>query len=530
MGERVYINDLNPITNIQESSTLLVDQGGYKKISYNDFLVDVVGTVKADYNKDWNATVIDGVDVKSESPNEGDVIRYNSSTHRYENTKLDSSDIDWTTVDVNRHKFLQVDDDGVVKQEHIYLPSLRADNNYSDGFFLRVNSVKQIEAVKFDPDEFVIDASYLEGNSISDLDTRYMRGGNNLSELTNKSASRDNLDVLSESQNDARYVAKVQNLNDISDKAAAFSNIKQPATTAYSGVIEIATSNEVQSGLRSDIAVVPSTLNDNYYNRADSDGRFAGRSQNLSDLSDYNAARNTLDIYSKNETRAIFLQQGLNLSELSSVLVARDNLDVYSTSEVDSLMSGVSSVVTGTIVAIATTTVPSGYLKCNGSLLNVSAYPELFAALGRRFGGSSGNGTFRIPDLRGEFIRGWDDGRGVDNNRVLGEHQNESFKRHSHSGSTNSTGNHKHTGSTSSAGKHTHTVWFTYDGAGGTSYIGGTRTGGSTYKHTSSSSGSHKHSMSLNNAGKHSHSLNINDTGGSETRPRNVAMLYIIKF
>ncbi|TNH44802.1 hypothetical protein EP164_04245 [Photorhabdus luminescens subsp. sonorensis] len=56
---------------------------------------------------------------------------------------------------------------------------------------------------------------------------------------------------------------------------------------------------------------------------------------------------------------------------------------------------------------------PSGYLTCNGQSFNKSLYPKLAAAY------PSG----ALPDLRGEFIRGWDDGRGVDIGRACGSWQ-----------------------------------------------------------------------------------------------------------
>ncbi len=56
---------------------------------------------------------------------------------------------------------------------------------------------------------------------------------------------------------------------------------------------------------------------------------------------------------------------------------------------------------------------PSGYLTCNGQAFNKSTYPQLAAAYP--------SGT--LPDLRGEFIRGWDDGRGVDSGRGILSYQ-----------------------------------------------------------------------------------------------------------
>ncbi|HBV0093349.1 phage tail protein [Escherichia coli] len=67
-------------------------------------------------------------------------------------------------------------------------------------------------------------------------------------------------------------------------------------------------------------------------------------------------------------------------------------------------------------------TPPTGWLKCNGADFSAEEYPELAKAYP----------TNKLPDLRGEFIRGWDDGRGADNGRVLLSTQGDAFKSHSH--------------------------------------------------------------------------------------------------
>ncbi len=55
-----------------------------------------------------------------------------------------------------------------------------------------------------------------------------------------------------------------------------------------------------------------------------------------------------------------------------------------------------------------------GWMVCDGRELDVSAYPELFAAIGYQYSKSSGGEKFAIPDLRGYFLRGVDEGQGVD--------------------------------------------------------------------------------------------------------------------
>ena len=75
----------------------------------------------------------------------------------------------------------------------------------------------------------------------------------------------------------------------------------------------------------------------------------------------------------------------------------------------------------GTVSYFANTTAPRGYLECNGQSVSVTTYPELFNAIQYTYGGAGA--TFNVPDLRGEFIRGADNGRGVDVGRVLGTAQ-----------------------------------------------------------------------------------------------------------
>ncbi|HFV0698706.1 TPA: phage tail protein, partial [Escherichia coli] len=67
-------------------------------------------------------------------------------------------------------------------------------------------------------------------------------------------------------------------------------------------------------------------------------------------------------------------------------------------------------------------TPPTGWLKCNGAPFSAEEYPKLAKAYP----------TLKLPDLRGEFIRGWDDGRGVDSGRAILSTQSHSIQAHDH--------------------------------------------------------------------------------------------------
>lgn len=87
---------------------------------------------------------------------------------------------------------------------------------------------------------------------------------------------------------------------------------------------------------------------------------------------------------------------------------------------------------TGMIGYFARTTAPPGFLKANGAAYSRTIYARLFSAIGTTFGAGDGSTTFNVPDLRAEFIRGWDDGRGVDSGRALGSYQAQNTEDHKH--------------------------------------------------------------------------------------------------
>lgn len=105
-----------------------------------------------------------------------------------------------------------------------------------------------------------------------------------------------------------------------------------------------------------------------------------------------------------------------------------------------------SGVPVGATIYVPGTTAPPGFIKKNGALLSRTAYAALWAfaqASGNmaasdgawqvgQFSPGDGATTFRIPDGRAEFVRGLDDGRGVDAGRVIGSAQGHGIADHSH--------------------------------------------------------------------------------------------------
>ena len=152
----------------------------------------------------------------------------------------------------------------------------------------------------------------------------------------------------------------------------------------------------------------------------------------------------------------------------------------------DKISTTVVTVPIGAVFHFAASTAPIGYLKCNGDTVtdgvgtvqSVTAnFSALYAVLSSTYGAPG-----KLPDLRGEFIRGWDDARGVDGGRTFGSAQGNAFASHTHT--------------------------YTATGASGNSVTGGP--------------------TPINDGGQ---TLNTGAQGAAaETRPRNIALLAIIKF
>ena len=175
--------------------------------------------------------------------------------------------------------------------------------------------------------------------------------------------------------------------------------------------------------------------------RSTSDAKYTHRVNNLSDLVNTATARTNLNVFSKTETYAktetysqtevgnIFLSKADNLASLVDKSAARTNLDVYSKAETDAIIPA------GAVMPFAMATAPTGWIPCDGRTLSRAAYPRLFSAIGTLYGAPDAS-SFRVPDYRGEFLRGWDatggTGRGVDAGRVFPSAQGDELRSHLH--------------------------------------------------------------------------------------------------
>jgi phage-related tail fiber protein len=160
--------------------------------------------------------------------------------------------------------------------------------------------------------------------------------------------------------------------------------------------------------------------------------------------------------------------------------------DTYTKPEIEALIAQASALPVGSMVGLPVNKVPPGFLELDGSVRSIAIYPDLAAFLGTSFNqGNEGAGNFRLPESRGEFLRGWDHGRGVDVGRVLGSGQLGQLEEHEHA---------------ARAG-------FGITGAGSAALVAVTNTSVGT--------------PMLAGA--------VSKYGGSETRPRNLAVMWCIK-
>jgi microcystin-dependent protein len=96
----------------------------------------------------------------------------------------------------------------------------------------------------------------------------------------------------------------------------------------------------------------------------------------------------------------------------------------YSKADVEAMIAKASTLPVGSMLAFPVDKIPPGFLELDGSVKSAAAYPDLAKLLAGAFNkGDEGAGNFRLPESRGEFLRGWDHGRGVDPSRSLGSNQ-----------------------------------------------------------------------------------------------------------
>ncbi|UUQ66322.1 phage tail protein [Pseudomonas fuscovaginae UPB0736] len=127
------------------------------------------------------------------------------------------------------------------------------------------------------------------------------------------------------------------------------------------------------------------------------------------------------------------IQSSLPPEQIRTTLVAYGITDAYTKAEVEALFKNATALPVGAMMAFPKGTVPVGFLEVDGSVQSIATYPDLAAYLGTTFNkGDEGAGNFRLPESRGEFLRGWDHGRGVDAGRDIGTYQSDAFKSHTH--------------------------------------------------------------------------------------------------
>ena len=158
----------------------------------------------------------------------------------------------------------------------------------------------------------------------------------------------------------------------------------------------------------------------------------------------------------------------------------------------------------GSVFSYASTTPPTGYLECNGAAVSRSTYASLFSAISTTWGVGDGSSTFNLPDLRGQFVRGWDNSAGVDSGRSFASSQTDQNKQHTHSVTDPG---HQHNTSV------TNSDLFPATGAKTISFGGAGGYPATTFTMSDATTG-----------------ISLVNQGGTEVRVKNYALMYVIKF
>lgn len=214
------------------------------------------------------------------------------------------------------------------------------------------------------------------------------------------------------------------------------------------------------------------------------------------------------------------------------LILSRDGIlarEAVTVQQMTNSMAGTNSFMpAGAVQLFAMNSVPAGWLECNGVAVSRTTYANLFAAIGTVYGVGNGVTTFNLPDLRGQFVRGFDNGKGTDPGRAFGSNQDDTNKSHNHvlTDPTHTHGQAAHTHGVTDPG-HTHIYrWGLSSGPTGYPGVGSQGNNSSSNTDTSATGISINASNPPINAS--SSGISIAAEGG-EGRPKNVAMVYCIK-
>lgn len=149
----------------------------------------------------------------------------------------------------------------------------------------------------------------------------------------------------------------------------------------------------------------------------------------------------------------------------------------------------------GQIINYAGSSPPPNFLKADGSIVSRTTYAALFAVCQTVYGAGDGSTTFQLPDLRGEFIRGWDDGRGIDAGRTRGSSQDHSTQTHTHTFNGVAVAAHTHTATSDATAMSAGTPAGSVAAASAGTPAGSISSDAHTHTGTTSSSGAHTHAL-----------------------------------
>ena len=175
----------------------------------------------------------------------------------------------------------------------------------------------------------------------------------------------------------------------------------------------------------------------------------------------------------------------------------------------------------GTVMAWPTSTVPSGWLECDGSAVSRSTYAALYSIIGTTYGTGDGSTTFNLPNYKDYFLRGYDaSGTDASSRTDRGDGTTGANVGTKQAAATLP---HTHTFTTDSGGAHTHDVKYTTDGENATA-------GPQTYVKSISSGGTSTGTAAAISGGAHTHTGTTDLSSGSntETRPKNITVKWII--